>query len=70
MNAPLLLCKSSIWVQAYWFTEKHSFKIVIYFFDTLKCAADHVIYFEVYDGFIDQKRLKLRRQESQLFSSG
>ena len=50
----LLLCKSSIR-----FTEKHIFKIIIYFFDTSKCATNYVISFEVYDGFIDQKILKL-----------
>ena len=46
----LLLYKSSIW-----FTEKQIFKIIIYFFNALKCAANYVIYFEVYDGFIGQK---------------
>jgi hypothetical protein len=49
-----ILCKSSIW-----FTEKHIFKIVIYFFDTSKCAAYCVISFKVYDGFIGQKILKI-----------
>ena len=34
----LLLGKSSIW-----FTKKHFFKIIIYFFNTLKCAANYVI---------------------------
>ena len=34
----LLLCKSSIW-----FTEKQIFKILIYFFNTLKCVANYVI---------------------------
>ena len=37
---------------------KHIFKIIIYFFNTLKCAANYVILFEVYDGFIGQKSLK------------
>jgi hypothetical protein len=55
----LLLCKSSIW-----FTDKHIFKIIIYFFDTSKSAANYVISFEVYDGYIGQKILKLWRQES------
>ena len=50
----LLLCKSSIW-----FTEEHIFKIIIYFFNTSKCATNYVISFEVYDGFIGQKILKL-----------
>ena len=50
----LLLCKSSIW-----FTEQHIFKIIIYFFNTSKCAVDYVISFMVYDGFIGQKILKL-----------
>ena len=50
----LLLCKSSIW-----FTEKHIFKIIIYFFDTSKCVTNYVISFEIYDGFIGQKILKL-----------
>ena len=45
----LLLCKSSIW-----FTEKHIFKIIIYFFNASKCAANYVISFEVYDGFLGQ----------------
>ena len=40
----LLICKSSIW-----FTEKHIFKIIIYFFNTSKCAANYVISYEVYD---------------------
>ena len=40
----LILCKSSIW-----FTEKHIFKMIIYFFNTSKCAANYVISFEVYD---------------------
>ena len=50
----LLLSKSSIWI-----TKKHFFKIIIYFFNTLKCAANYVISFEVYDSFIGQKILKL-----------
>ena len=29
------------------------------FYDTSKCAANYVISFEVYDGFIGQKILKL-----------
>ena len=41
----LLHCKSSIW-----FAEQHIFKIIIYFFDTSKCATNYVISFEVYDG--------------------
>ena len=36
-------------------------------FDTSKCATNHIISFEVYDGFIGQKILKLWRQESQPF---
>ena len=47
----LLLCKSSIW-----FTEQHIFKIIIYFFNTSKCAANYVISFEVYDGFIARSK--------------
>ena len=31
----------------------------MYFFDTLECAAYNDIKFEVYDGFIGQKILKL-----------
>ena len=50
----LILYKSSIW-----FTEKHIFKIIIFFFNTSKCATNCVISFEVYDGFIGQKILKL-----------
>ena len=53
-NFLLLFCKSSIW-----FTEKHIFKIIIYFFNTSKFAANYVLSFEVYDGFIGQKILKL-----------
>ena len=34
------------------------------FFNTSKCAANYVISFEIYDGFIGQKILKLWRQES------
>ena len=33
------------------FTKKH-FQNYHIFFDTLKCAADYVILFKVYDGFI------------------
>ena len=50
-----VLCKSSI---------------VIYLFNTTKCAANYVILFEVYDGFIGQKILKLWRQESWPFGPG
>ena len=50
--------KSSIW-----FTDKHIFKIIIYFFNTSKCAANYIISFEVYCGFIGQKISKLWRQE-------
>ena len=57
----LLLCKSSIW-----FTEKHIFKIIIYFFNTSKCAANYVILFVVYDGLI----FKLSRPESWPVSPG
>ena len=49
----LVLCKSSIW-----FTEKHIFKTIIYFFNTSKGATNYVFSFEVYHGFIDQKILK------------
>jgi hypothetical protein len=41
------------------FTEKHIFKINIYFFSTSKRSANYVISFEVYDDFIGQKILKL-----------
>ena len=58
----LLLCKSSIW-----FTEKHIFKIIIYFFNTSKCATNYVISFDV---FIGQKILKLWKQESWPFGPG
>ena len=61
----LLLCKSSIW-----FTEKQIFKIIIYSFNTPKCAANYVILFKVYDGFVGRKVLKLWRQESQPFGPG
>ena len=40
-------------------TDKHIFKIIIYFFNTLKCAANYVIPFKIYDGFIGQTILKL-----------
>ena len=49
-----MLCKSSIL-----FTEQHIFKIIIYFFNTSKCATNYVISFEIFDGFIGQKILKL-----------
>ena len=39
----LLLCKSSIW-----FREEHIFKVIIYFCNTSKCAANYVISFEVW----------------------
>ena len=55
-------CKSSIW-----FTKKHIFKIIIYFFNTSKCAENYVISFEVYYG---QKILKLWRQETWPFGPG
>ena len=61
----LLLCKSSIW-----FTKKHIFKIIIYLFNTSKCAANYVISFEVYDDFIGQNILMLWRQESRPFGPG
>ena len=51
------------WKSSIWFTEKHMFKIIIYFFN-MKCATKYVTWFEVYNGFIGQKILKLRRQES------
>ena len=57
----LLHCKSLIWC-----TEKHFFKIIIYFFTTSKYAANYVISFEVYDF----KILKLCRQECWPFSPG
>ena len=60
-----LLCKSSIW-----FTEKHIFKIIIYFFNASKWAANYVISFEVYDSFIGQNFLKLWWQESWPFVPG
>ena len=37
---------------------------VSYTFDTSKCATIYRNIFEVYDGFIGQKILKLLRQES------
>ena len=37
------------------------------FFNTSKCATNYVILFEIYDGFVGQKILKLWRQESWLF---
>ena len=40
---------------------------ISYIFDTSKCATNCIISFEVYDGFIGQKILKLWRQESQPF---
>ena len=42
----------------------------IFLICTSKCAADYVIWFEVYDDFIGQKILKLWRQESQPFGLG
>ena len=44
--------------------QKKSFQNYHIFFNTLKCAANYVISFEVYDSFIGQKILKLWRQES------
>ena len=41
---------------------KHFF--ISYIFDISKCATNYIISFEVYDGFIGQKILKLWRQES------
>ena len=62
----LLLCILSIW-----FTEKHIFKIIIYiFFNTSICAANYVISFEVFDGFIGQNFLKLWREETWPFGWG
>ena len=61
----ILLSKSSIW-----YTEKHIFKIIIYSFNTSKCAANYAISFELYGGFIDQKILKIWRQESWPFGPG
>ena len=63
----LLLCKSSIW-----FTEKHIFKIIIYFLihqNVPQIMSFHLRYM-MHDGFIGQKILKLWRQESLPFSPG
>ena len=54
----LLLSKSSIW-----FTGRHIFKIIIYFFNKSKCATNYVISFEVYNDFRGEKILKLWMQE-------
>ena len=40
------------------------FFLISYTFDTSKCASNYIISFEVYDGFIGQKILKLWRQEN------
>ena len=50
--------------------QRNTFSKLSYFFNTSKCVANYVISFEVYDGFIGQKILKLRRQESQPFGPG
>ena len=50
--------------------RKHNFKIIRYFFNTSKCATNHVISLEGYDGFIGQKYLMLWRQESWPFGPG
>ena len=42
----------------------------IFFFNTSKCTANYVISFEINDGFIGQKTLKLWRQESLPFGPG
>ena len=39
-------------------------QIIIYFINTSKCAKKYVISYDVYDGFIGEKILKLWRQES------
>ena len=51
----LLLCKSSIW-----FTEQHIFKIIIYIFDTSKCATNYIISFEVYFEAMKAGKLAVR----------
>ena len=38
---------------------RHRFFRISYIFDTSKCATNYIISFEVYDGFIGQKILKL-----------
>ena len=51
--------------------QRNTFSKLSYvFFNTSKCAAYNVISFEVYDGSIGQKILKLWRQESQPFGPG
>ena len=66
MEGFLLLCKWSIW-----FTEQHIFKLIIHFLIHQNVPQiKYVISFEVYDGFIGQKILKLCRQESWPFSPG
>ena len=45
-------------------TKYGRFYKISYIFDTSKCAKNDIISFEVYDGFIGQKILKLWRQES------
>jgi hypothetical protein len=45
-------------------------KLSYIFFNTSKCATNFVILFEIFDGFIGQKILKLWRQESWPFGSG
>ena len=59
-----------VWKSLIWFTEQHIFKVIIYLFNTSKCAANYVISFEVHDDFIGQKTLKLWRQKIWPFSSG
>ena len=43
---------------------KSFFFLISYIFDTSKFATNCIISFEVYNGFIGQKILKLLRQES------
>ena len=50
---------------------KNTFSKLLYiFFNILKCAANYVIWFEVYDGFIGQNILKLWGQERWPFGPG
>ena len=51
--------------------QRNTFSKLLYiFFNTSKCAKNYVNSFELQDGFIGQKILKLWRQESQPFRSG
>ena len=50
--------------------QRNKFLKLSYIFFKSKCAANYVILFGVYDGFIGQKSLKIWRQDSLSFGPG